>query len=257
MMDLLKAFFMAWGNFCSIPCPWRPWDDNLRKQMLGAFPVLGLMLGIIWYGLFYVLELINIPVLLSAVILAIYPFFISGFMHLDGFMDCSDAICSRAPIEKKLEILKDSRVGAFAVIWVVVLFLLMFASMYTCLLEEGYGLELLIAIPVISRAVSGIAVLKLPRLGTSQYSSLEENNGAIIAAVAIFTICVIGAVTAIEVCNDNALVPWAMALQIVIQIMFIRKGVRSLGGMSGDISGYGISWSEVLAVFFIALQISY
>ena len=74
-----------------------------------------------------------------------YPFFVSGFMHLDGYVDCCDAIFSRAPLEKKKQILKDSRVGAFAVIWVIVLFLMFFASVYSFIEAGASYMEFLIA----------------------------------------------------------------------------------------------------------------
>ena len=97
--------------------------------MLVMFPVIGLIMGILWYGLFLLIRVANIPAPLAAALLTAYPFAISGFIHLDGFMDCNDAILSRRPLEERRRILKDSHVGAFAVITAILLFLLFYASM--------------------------------------------------------------------------------------------------------------------------------
>ena len=54
------------------------------------------------------------------------PVIITGGIHLDGFVDTMDAINSYQPIERKLEILKDSHIGAFALISCVTYFIISF-----------------------------------------------------------------------------------------------------------------------------------
>ena len=106
-MKAITGFFMAWGNFCFIPCPVKKWDENARIHMLMMLPLLGILMGILWYGLFLLIQLFDIHFFAAAVFMACYPLVISGFIHLDGFMDCHDAIFSRQSLEKKREILKD------------------------------------------------------------------------------------------------------------------------------------------------------
>lgn len=243
-MNIIKGFFMAWGNFCIVPCPWRIWDEGCRKQMLAMLPVLGLLMGALWYGLAELLLWLCIPQMLSAAVLTVYPFFVSGFMHLDGYMDCCDAIFSRAPLEKKKQILKDSRVGAFAVIWVIVLFLMFFASMYS-LIDAGVSyMEFLIAAPVISRAVGAGCILKGRRLNVSQYESLERGGMKHIIFIAVFTVLIAAACTAVT--DMQVLVP--LALCAAAGIISCIRASGSLGGVNGDIAGYSIVWAECFAV---------
>ena len=249
-MNIVKGFFMAWGNFCIVPCPWRIWDDACRKQMLAMLPVLGLLMGVLWYGLAELLLWLCIPQMLTAAVLTVYPFFVSGFMHLDGYMDCCDAIFSRAPLEKKKQILKDSRVGAFAVIWVIVLFLMFFASMYS-LIEAGASyMEFLIAVPVISRAVGAACILAGRRLNVSQYESLERGSRKQIIFIAAFTVLITAACTAVT--DIQVLVP--LALCAVAGIISCMRAARSLGGVNGDIAGYSIVWAECFAVIGAAVM---
>ena len=249
-MNVIKGFFMAWGNFCIVPCPWRIWDETCRKQMLAMLPVLGLLMGVLWYGLARALLWLCIPEMLIAAVLTVYPFFISGFMHLDGYMDCCDAIFSRASLEKKKQILKDSRVGAFAVIWVIVLFLMFFASMYS-LVETGAAyMEVFIAVPAISRTVGAVCILAGKRLNVSQYESLERGSVKQIIFIVIFAVLISAACAAVT--DIQVIVPLILCAAAGSLASF--RAARSLGGVNGDIAGYSIVWAECFAVICAAVM---
>ena len=104
-MKTVTGFFMAWGNFCAIPCPCKKWDEKARTHMLVMFPIIGLMMGLLWSALFWAVLFLELPVPVSAALLTAYPFVVSGFIHLDGFMDCNDAILSRRPLEERQRIM--------------------------------------------------------------------------------------------------------------------------------------------------------
>lgn len=246
-MTIIKGFFMAWGCFCRVPCPWKVWDENARKYMLVMLPVVGLLMGLAWFGIAFAIVWLGLPAPIGAAILTIYPFLVTGFIHLDGFMDCSDAICSRAPLEKKLQILKDSHVGAFAVIWAIVLFLFFFAGMWT-LLSGGASMCVLILIPMASRTVSVANVMGRKPLGTSQYSVMGQGSsatGGIVAVIVLLAVAV--GLFALFACDSyRSLI--VIAVCLVGSLIAVANGVKQLGGMSGDISGYGITWGELAAV---------
>lgn len=249
-MNVIKGFFMAWGNFCIVPCPWRIWDETCRKQMLAMLPVLGLLMGVLWYGLARALLWLCIPEMLIAAVLTVYPFFISGFMHLDGYMDCCDAIFSRAPLEKKKQILKDSRVGAFAVIWVIVLFLMFFASMYSFVETGAAYMEVFIAVPVISRTLGAVCILAGRRLNVSQYESLERGSVKQIIFAVCFAVLISAACAAVT--DIQVIVP--AALCAAAGVISCVRASRSLGGVNGDIAGYSIVWAECFAVICAAVM---
>ena len=235
-MNIIKGFFMAWGNFCIAPCPWRIWDESCRKQMLAMLPALGLLMGALWYGLAKVLLWLCIPQMLLAAVLTVYPFFVSGFMHLDGYMDCCDAIFSRAPLEKKKQILKDSRVGAFAV-------------MCDIAASGGEHMEFLIITPVISRAAGSCCILAGRRLDVSQYENLEKGSTKQIIFIVVFTV-LISAVCA-AVTDISVLAPAVLCAAAGVLACF--RASQSLGGVNGDIAGYGIVWAECFAVIGAAV----
>ena len=118
-MKYLTGFMMAWGNFCSLPCPAKRWDENYRSLMLGFLPFIGLIIGIIWSAAYFGLVYAGFPFFVVAFLITFLPFALCGFMHMDGFMDCCDAIMSRRPLEQRQLILKDSNTGAFAVVGMI------------------------------------------------------------------------------------------------------------------------------------------
>ncbi len=261
-MKLITGFFMAWGNFCAIPCPCKLWDEKARKLMLLMFPVIGMLIGALWYALYWLINLAAIPVPVAAALLTAYPFAASGFIHLDGFMDCNDAILSRRPLQERQKILKDSHVGAFAVITAILLFMLFFASIWAMLeRQENLPVWILIFIPVLSRAMSARTVLSKRPLSTSQYQTFQKEQNRIYIWVATGTWTAAALLMAVGSLiwngGTHSLIGWVgaitAAVQLIGSLLSGNYGRKQLGGMSGDIAGYMLVWSELAAVFSLAV----
>ena len=88
------------------------------------------------------------------------PIFITGGIHMDGFMDTVDALASHQPREKKLEILKDPHCGAFAVLYCGVYLLLDFGLL--CALFAAKMVTVCCLVFVLSRALSALCALTMP-----------------------------------------------------------------------------------------------
>lgn len=257
MMKLITGFFMAWGNFCAIPCPCKLWDEKARKLMLVMFPVIGLVIGLLWYGLYWSLNFLSLPLPLFAAVMTAYPFMVSGCIHLDGFMDCNDAILSRRPLEERQRILKDSHVGAFAVISVILLFMVFFASMWSVAEKGSEGAFLyLIAAPVLARAASAGAVLTKKPLSTSQYQpsfDKEENQGYKWSLIFIWVLAAVVVAAGEYRIFGKAELALAAVVQLAVSLAGGAYARKQLGGMSGDIAGFMLVLSELAAVIWLAV----
>ena len=130
MKTQITAFFMAWGMFLSIPCPCKIWDEKARPWQRVYLPVAGLLVGALWALAAYALGSFGRLPALRAAVLAALPFLLTGFLHLDGFMDCCDAILSRRDLPTRQKILKDSHVGSFAVVCTIFLMLAAVAAFW-------------------------------------------------------------------------------------------------------------------------------
>ena len=188
MSEWLDGFSMAWGMFLAIPCPLRRWNEKAREKMLVCLPLVGLAVGGIWLGLYLLLRHAAIGGL-YAFLMAALPWLVTGFMHLDGYMDVCDAVLSRRELATRQRILKDSHCGAFAVIGMVLLALCQWSVFLSGSADESlWGLLL---IPVATRACAGLAVLKLRPMGTSQYATMGRHGGyAAALAVLLVVVCV-------------------------------------------------------------------
>lgn len=288
---------MAWGNFCSLPCPARRWDENYRSLMLGFLPLIGLIIGILWSAVYFGLVFLGFPFFVVAFIITFLPFALCGFMHMDGFMDCCDAIMSRRPTEQKQLILKDSNTGAFAVVGMIFFILGYFCFLSTAV-TTGVDFANMVMIVVMSRAISGLHVLICKPMAQSQYAALkvqetetaetegefdveaepaEETESTLaedeqaeetlseeipmksdkVSAKSgmILLLVLLAIITGLAFwCSSlwaaTLIVSAATALGSLISIQCAKK---NLGGMSGDIAGFGILWGELMGVFALVL----
>lgn len=237
MKTLFHGFVMCQSMFCAIPCPGRIWDEEARGKMLLFLPVVGLEIGLIWWAL----SLLPLPGLVRGLVLCVCPYLLTGFIHLDGFMDVTDAVGSCRDLEKRRAILKDSHVGAFAVIGCVMLMLAGFAC---CASADTDGL-ILVFVPVVSRCGSALAVTCLRPMSTSQYAGAFREGVSIGQIAALGLMLAAAGGSALVLCGSHALV---LVVQMLAYGWALRKGVKSLQGMNGDISGYALTLSELAAV---------
>lgn len=244
MKTFLHAFAMCQSMFCTIPAP-QIWDEKAKDKMLLFLPVVGLEIGLIWAGLAWVGQLLHLPAPITGLILCACPFLITGFIHLDGFMDVTDAVKSWRDLPRRREILKDSHVGSFAVIGIVLLILAQFALFAAVPADADY--RILIFIPAVSRCCSALAVTGLKPMSSSQYAGRRKPKSHLwILSMLLFL-----AVTAgFLLCGRygfsllGCLAGYGLAL---------RRAYKSLDGMNGDISGYALTIGELCAVAVYAL----
>ncbi|MDR2184023.1 MAG: adenosylcobinamide-GDP ribazoletransferase [Clostridiales bacterium] len=249
-MRYIKGFWMALGMFCGIPLPLPVWDEKLMPVMVAALPPVGAIIGAIWWAAGLLLVTLNPPLMLGAAILTVVPFFAAGFIHLDGYMDTSDALLSRRPMQDRLRILKDPRVGAFAVVMLAILFLLKFGAMYS-VAESGRYLALLIVICVISRSGSALSILVLRHMPESGYASMLAGKAGVGHKIFVVTFGM-GAImlAALYAGLAGLIVSGAV---IVGYALAMRVAYKSMGGVSGDLLGYALVISELCGLIALAL----
>ncbi len=238
MKRCLQAWAMCRSMFCAIPTPWRIWNEDARPLMLSFLPVLGLELGFIWYGLAWFLNLVHMPVSIAAFVLSVYPYAVSGAIHLDGFMDVVDATRSCADRDKRLEILKDPHVGSFAVIGCFVLLL----AGYSVFAAGPGDIRLLILIPVVSRCCSALSVMLLQPISVSQYAgqNILQSRAVFPAAVLVITL-----VAGILICGYRGT---ALIIELAGYAIALLRSYRSLGGINGDAAGYCLTIAELCGI---------
>ena len=244
MKIYLHAFAMCQSMFCSIPAP-QIWDEKAKDKMLLFLPIVGLEIGAIWAGLAWLCRLLNLPSMITALVLSAYPYIVTGFLHLDGYMDVTDAVKSWRDLERRREILKDSHVGSFAVIGIVLLLLAPFAFFASAPADADF--LILIVVPAVSRCCSALAVTGLKPMSTSQYADQKKPKSHMV----VLTVMLVAFLAAgFLLCGKYG---FALIGSLVGYGLALRRAYKSLEGMNGDISGYALTIGELCAVAVYAL----
>lgn len=244
MRKYFTAFQMTQSMFCSLPFPCRNWDEECRPYMLLFLPVVGMEIGILWVFVSGILQYFHIPKMLYALLMCALPYLTTGFMHLDGFMDVVDAVCSWRDLEKRRQILKDSHVGSFAVVWCVFLILAGFAVFAS--VNERANIGCLVLIPMVSRCFSAMSIMHLKPMNTSQYSRIIYPKWHKFVLTAVVCICIL---LGFMVFGKYG---YVVIVEIIAYGIALKKSTDSLQGMNGDISGFCVCISELCAVIVLA-----
>jgi adenosylcobinamide-GDP ribazoletransferase len=153
MISLLTAFqFLT--TFPSVIR--RTFTAGELGRAVGYFPVVGLALGGVLYGLGRGLQLIFPAQVVTVIILTAW-LLLTRALHFDGFLDNCDGLFGGFTPERRLEIMRDSRVGAFGVAGGVMLLLAKYAAIIS--LPQFSGLLLA---PVMGRWALSIAIFAFP-----------------------------------------------------------------------------------------------
>ena len=213
------------------------------------FPLVGLVLGICYalaaWLLLYAFGMRS----LTAALLLILPLLLTGGLHADGFMDTADGVFSGRDRARKLEIMKDSRVGAFGVVSFVMLMFVQFAL----LSDMAWPLLVpaLFVMPIIGRLAMVLAVACFPY-------AREDGMGKTFADMADRSTVVIAALTtAVLVLPWGVLATAALVLGTLFALLFCRTMTNILGGVTGDVYGAATVLTETLVLAVFSLASSY
>ena len=213
------------------------------------FPLVGLVLGICYalsaWLLLYAFGMRS----LTAALLLILPLLLTGGLHADGFMDTADGVFSGRDRARKLEIMKDSRVGAFGVVSFVMLMFVQYALLSD--LAPMLFVPALFVMPIIGRLAMVLAVACFP-------SAREDGMGKTFADMADRSTAVIAALTtAVLVLPWGMLATAALVLGTLFALLFCRTMTNILGGVTGDVYGAATVLTETLVLAVFSLASSY
>lgn len=248
-MDLFGSLAIAFSMYSRIPMPMVEWTKERMKYAMCFFPLIGVVVGACVYGSAVILPALGFE-RLASVFPVLVPLLITGGIHMDGFLDVTDAMSSHADREKKLEILKDPHTGAFAIIGCSV-YLLLYAAVFGEMSPDflaAFGGTF-----VITRALSGLAVVTFPMAKNSglaaafssqaQKKTVAVTMAAYLAAAEIYLFHAGGAVTA-------AVTAAAAALTYGY---YYRMAKREFGGITGDLAGYFLQVCELVLAAVMAV----
>ncbi|GIK41464.1 MAG: adenosylcobinamide-GDP ribazoletransferase [Chloroflexota bacterium] len=227
---VLADFALAWRLLTIIPLPFLPTAADRPAGWAAAYyPLVGLMLGLALAGAGQLFFFSLPPGLAAALLLALWAG-LTGLLHLDGFMDSCDGLLPPRDPARRLEIMKDSRVGAFGVVGVILLLLIKFNALAA--LPPAYRMPALIVIPALARWAMTWAMARYPlarREGTSVFFSAGLGWRQVIAAA------LIAGAAALILMNWWGVV--MLVLTWLVMTRIARLAMTRIAGLTGDVYG--------------------
>ena len=221
--DLLSAFALL----TRLPLP------NHRGTGAGsawAWPLVGAVLGACGAALASGALWLGVTPGVTAVLVLALGAMLTGGLHEDGLSDTADGLFGGWTRERRLEIMKDSRVGSYGVLALVLVTLARWSAL-TALLVYGGHWAALVATGAISRAPMALVMALLPN---ARGSGLSHATGRPAPGVAVVAMG-LAAGLALAVLGWSALGPLVVAAGIMVVLSVVA--LRKIGGQTGDILG--------------------
>ena len=243
-MSIINSFFIALSMYSRIPVPRVDWEKENMRYAMCFFPMIGVVIGAVMYLAGWLLDKTSVGGLFRGVVFTLIPIIITGGIHMDGFMDTMDALGSWGDREKKLEILKDSHAGAFAILGMGC-YLMWSVAVWSELPAEV--LRVCGVSFVLSRALSGFSVVTFPAARNSGLLKMFQDGAQ--KKVVRITMClyVAAAVIMMAVMNARAMTGAVIGVMIAF-LYYIVVSRKQFGGVTGDLAGFFLETAE-LAMF--------
>lgn len=257
MKTFFETFAVAFSMFSRIPVRQFEWTEKNQKYMMLAFPAVGLVLGLAWLLVAAACDELGIPSLLTGALLTALPMLLVGGIHLDGYADTWDALASHGDREAKLAIMKDPHTGSFAVLHLILWFLLCFAANVTLAEQEAIHWLPVALLFVLSRALSGLAVATFPMAADTglvrsfaDTADRKKVRNGLLFLLAVLAICFLALDLAAETFPTGLAICAAAAL-VFVWYRFISE--KHFGGITGDLAGWFLCRCEVWMLVAAAL----
>jgi adenosylcobinamide-GDP ribazoletransferase len=235
---MLSAFFIAIRTLTRIPTPEprRRMDAPLLAWSAALYPIVGALLGLMGWGVYAALRAVLPQAIVALLILAVWVV-VTGGLHEDGLADAADAFGSQTTREGIHRVLKDSHIGAYGVLALILSF--------------GLRWQALAHMPAAALPAALVVSQVLPRAGivTVAYvagAATPGSGGALAKSLRgrqVFTAWVLALLVAAALDGKMALLAGAIALVIaaLCQAYFQRK----IGGVTGDCLGAANQLQEI------------
>ena len=239
-----RALRVALGFLTTLPVPLvQDWRDDDLKLAVRAYPLVGLVIGLILAFAFIVLE--PLPLLLRGVLVTALWLGLTGALHFDGFCDLADAALAPKPPEERWRIVKDPRVGSFA---------LAAGSLLILTKVAGVGSSspaLVLLAPLLSRTAVLLTMARFPVHDASLLGRKSALTGRETLLPLLLGLAFAAAVSSLTV-------GWGVGLALVATAASTALGLgawlnRRMGGLGGDAYGAVVESSEAL-VLTVALM---
>ncbi len=251
---LLKALCIALSTYSIVPVPIFDWEEKPMHYAMHFLPVIGLLIALVLLFWHWLCAKLSWSPLLFAVGASVLPIIISGGIHMDGFMDTVDALASHQDRDRRLEILKDSRTGAFAVLFCMVYLLMNLGIVYE-LDKKGVLLPAL-SVYCFSRAYLPTFIAWMPKArkgGMLDSYTKKNRNERLPFSMELVTLVLFTLLFAYFPLRQI----FFLGLGQILFLALVSKAFQNIfGGLTGDLAGFLLQGCELAGLFGLLLGAS-
>lgn len=249
--SLWNSFKIAFAMFSKIPVPQAEWTRENMKYMFCFLPLIGAVIGALSLAVCWAWNRFGFRNGFAVSVLTVLPVAVSGGLHLDGLLDTADAMSSWRDRQKRLEILKDSNAGAFAVITAVVYFMLCYGA-YCQFGKNQYVMRIMAAGFVLSRCLGGLCAICIPPAredGTGAEFARKSGNKTVRNVLILY----MAVLFVLMAWVDPVLAAAAFAAALGVYAYHYHVVMKYFGGTTGDLNGCLICLCEAAIALALAV----
>ncbi|MFJ3333439.1 adenosylcobinamide-GDP ribazoletransferase [Streptomyces sp. NPDC086766] len=253
----LPGLRFAFGTLTVLPVRVARWDREAARAGMLCAPLAGIVVGAAAAALGLLLLLLGAGPLLAAVATAAVPAVLTRGLHLDGLADTADGLGSGKPAEDALRIMKQSDIGPFGVITLVLTLLAQVAA-----LTQAYGVSWArgalaavvaataarLALTLAARA--GVPAARPEGLGAA-VAGVVPRGGALLAALLVAGAAAAGG--ALSGVYDGVRAAGAVVVAVASAELLLRHCTRRFGGVTGDVFGGLAETAATAALVLLSL----
>lgn len=240
----LNLFYLALSFFTRLPVPkTMHYSECLLNKANRYFSLVGLITGVL-LALSYVIFSEFLPANISILLTMGISLLLTGAFHEDGLADMADGIGGAFTVQKRLIIMKDSRIGTYGAVTLVIALLLKFSLLVELAKQDSnYLLLAIILAEMLSRAIAGSLISSMPYV-----SDIEQSKSKPLAQAQssseLSLLLLIG--IAPLAFYSSEMIFSLLILLLVFRWSFKRWLMARIGGFTGDCLGAGQQISELL-----------
>ncbi len=233
----MRSFLLMLSFFTRLPVKHIAYEEKTYIRGIKYAPVIGLLMGLILYGLSFLSLILDRPVV--TIILIFSYIILTGALHLDGLADTCDGVFSGRSRERILEIMRDSQTGAYGVISIGLWFVF-----YVVLLNY-VPYQALIILPVVGKSapiISASVGHYIRQEGLGKVFAEHAKGPALVVAILLPLLISL---------LLNLYFIGAVGLAFLAVLVATKQFERTIGGITGDTMGFVCELSQMVFIFAV------
>jgi adenosylcobinamide-GDP ribazoletransferase len=253
LINQYQLFMLALGFFSRIPMPKNiPYSEERMNQAGRYFALVGLLLGSLCAAVLWIAQLL-FPASVSIFIMMVFSLLLTGAFHEDGLTDMADGIGGGMTIERRLTIMKDSRIGTYGASALVMVLLGKFVLLSELIQFESILLFVVVAY-TLSRAVAASLIYDMPYVSdtdTSKSKPLAQKQ----SRVELWVLLTTGLLPCLMLGLSTTV--WLVVVVLTFRMLFKHWLTARIGGFTGDCLGAAQQITELcIYLTLIAIQVN-